>query len=388
MIERDDLKAAVGAGILTEAQAASLAGLADSRRGARSDLAPGDEPFELFRGFNEIFIVVGMVILAIGWAAMGAFFIEGGNYFSRTVIYAVAGAVMVWLLSEYFIRRRRMVAPAIALSILWAINASIGFSAEFSQPFMVAQQDFSSLPLPLALTTLALFVHWMRFRVPFAMALIALGTFAVALVWASTTGGSPQSFDDLFLLSAGGPFAWITLLIGLGVFAVAMVFDMSDPHRVTRRAANGFWLHVVAAPALVNTIALTLLDSDSFAPLAAVLALFALIAVIIDRRIWHSRSANTSDRTRKVIWYGYSYRWLKPKDAMTVQHLYAGMHPIQRQILGDGLSANGVYDPAPGDVPLRAWLEEHDPEAAGGSPHGESQSRPPGMERGKNTGRY
>lgn len=111
-------------------------------------------------------------------------------------------------------------------------------------------------------------------------------------------------------------------------------------------------------------------------------------AVIIDRRIWHSRSANTSDRTRKVIWYGYSYRWLKPKDAMTVEHLYAGMDPVRRQVLGDGLSANGVYDPRPGDVPLRAWLEEHDPEAAGGSPHGKSQSRPPGMERGKNTGRY
>jgi hypothetical protein len=25
-----------------------------------------------------------------------------------------------------------------------------------------------------------------------------------------------------------------------------------------------------------------------------------------ESRIWHSRSANTSDRTRKVIWYGYS----------------------------------------------------------------------------------
>jgi hypothetical protein len=27
-----------------------------------------------------------------------------------------------------------------------------------------------------------------------------------------------------------------------------MAFDMSDPHRVTRRAAQGFWLHVVARP--------------------------------------------------------------------------------------------------------------------------------------------
>ncbi|MEO2011828.1 MAG: phytanoyl-CoA dioxygenase family protein [Pirellulaceae bacterium] len=110
-------------------------------------------------------------------------------------------------------------------------------------------------------------------------------------------------------------------------------------------------------------------------------------AVLLDRRTWHSRSANTSEMTRKVVWFGYSYRWLRPKDAMTVQHLYAGLDPIRRQILGDGLSANGVYDPVDADVPLRQWLREHDPAAADPSPHGRSQSRPPAMVRGKNLGR-
>ncbi len=110
-------------------------------------------------------------------------------------------------------------------------------------------------------------------------------------------------------------------------------------------------------------------------------------AVLLDRRTWHSRSANVSNMTRKVIWYGYSYRWLRPKDAMTVEHLHARLDPIQRQILGDGTSANGTYDPTDADVPLRTWLREHCPEAAGPSPHGRSQSRPPAMVRGKNTGR-
>jgi hypothetical protein len=56
---------------------------------------------------------------------------------------------------------------------------------------------------------------------------------------------------------------------------------------VTRRSANGFWLHLVAAPALVNTVALSLLDQDSAAAnliLLAVLAFFAAVAIIIDRR--------------------------------------------------------------------------------------------------------
>jgi ectoine hydroxylase len=110
-------------------------------------------------------------------------------------------------------------------------------------------------------------------------------------------------------------------------------------------------------------------------------------AVLVDRRIWHSRSANLSDQTRKVLWYGYSYRWLRPKDKMTVSHLYPRLDSVRRQILGDGLSNNGVYDPADGDVPLRTWLREHCPEDAERSLHGRSQARPPAMVQGKNTGR-
>ena len=52
-----------------------LASLADSRQGARENLAPGDEPFELFRGFNEIFIVVGLSILYAGWAGLTGLYV-------------------------------------------------------------------------------------------------------------------------------------------------------------------------------------------------------------------------------------------------------------------------------------------------------------------------
>lgn len=286
MIERDDLRAAVGAGIVTEAQAVSLAGLADNRRGARSDLAVGDEPFELFKGFNEIFIIVGLLILAAGWTGvMGVYYVSNiANPQQFGLVNGGVGAVVLWLLSEYFIRKRRMVGPAIALSILFAINAALALTAYFAQPFMVAQQDYSSLPWPFTLGTVALFIYWLRFRVPFAMAMIAVGLFIVSIMVVATSQGTPQSASDLFLLSAGGPFAWITLALGFAVFAAAMAFDMSDPHRVTRRSANGFWLHVVAAPALVNTLALTLLESNAHLALFGVMMVFAIVAIIIDRR--------------------------------------------------------------------------------------------------------
>jgi len=252
-------------------------------------LAPGDEPFELFKGFNEIFIVIGLLILATGWIGVNAVTMvtEFVNYRIQVMTMAGIGAVALWGLSEYFIRRRRMVAPAIALSILFAGNAASGFVAGNSLPFMIVQADFSSLPWPMVLTTLALFVFWWRFRVPFALAMIAVSMFVVALLVAAVAAGTPSGFKDLFLLSAGGPFAWITLVLGLAVFIVAMMFDMSDPHRVTRRSANGFWLHIVAAPALINTIALSFLERDGAGTnliLLVVLALFALVAIVIDRR--------------------------------------------------------------------------------------------------------
>lgn len=286
MIEEADLKAAVSSGLLSEKQAAGLKSLSDSRRGARENLAVGDEPFELFRGFNEIFIVIGLIILATGWYAVTSLMLgdEVINLQSHAARVSFVAAIAIWLLSEYFVRHRRMVGPAIMVCIMFAGNAAFGLVSVMSEPFMIAQNDFSSVPLPLLLTTVVLLVYWWRFRVPFAMAMIAIGLFATAIIFTASRGGRINDPGDLFLLSADGPFALITLGLGICVFIIAMIFDMSDPHRVTRRSANGFWLHVVAAPALINTIALTLMDQGSSAALFGVLMIFALVAIIIDRR--------------------------------------------------------------------------------------------------------
>ena len=83
-------------------------------------------------------------------------------------------------------------------------------------------------------------------------------------------------------------------------------------------------------------------------------------AVFFDRRIWHTSSSNTSDSARKVLFYGYSYRWLRPRDNMTVDHIMAGIDPIRQQLLGAAPSGgNGYSSPKPVDVPLRAWMQEN-----------------------------
>ena len=289
MIQRDDIRAAVASGLIDERQAAGLISLADSRRGARENLAVGDEPFELFKGFNEIFIVIGLLILSTGWWLIAAVIIADNmaSVFSTAATIGAISVGVIWLLSEYFIRKRRMVAPAIMLSLMFAGSVAVVLNLMLAEPFMVAQNDYSSVPFPLLLGTLSLLIYWWRFRVPFAMAMIAVGLFATAMVYAASQGGTVENVTDFFLLSADGPFAWITLVLGALVFTVAMIFDMSDPYRVTRRSANGFWLHVVAAPALVNTMALSLIAQESQMSnllLLAVLALFAVVAIVIDRR--------------------------------------------------------------------------------------------------------
>ncbi len=87
-------------------------------------------------------------------------------------------------------------------------------------------------------------------------------------------------------------------------------------------------------------------------------------AVFFDRRIWHAGTPNWSDVTRKVLFYGYGYRWIRTKDDMTVQHLWDESDPIRRQLLGWGSNANGFFSPQEEDVPLRTWLREYQPERA------------------------
>jgi len=336
MITRDDLRAAVGAGLVSEAQAAGLVTLADQRVNARVSATAGEEPFELFRGFNEIFIVVGLWILGMGWFGVWALIAGTSNGFGTTwAIACIATAAVIAVLSEYFIRRRRMVAPAIALSIAWTFNAFWFWALRFDSFTLLGGVDPGIIALPLGLTVLTVAAFWWRYRVPFAMALMAAAAFGVVLSVLGAATGQDATFAGVFMLSGTGPFAWGTLIFGLALFSLAMWFDMSDPHRMTLRSANGFWLHVIAAPAIVNTIALSLLVSGqtwALVVLTAVLGIVAAVAVIIDRR---SFLISAVGYTVAVVW--------------TVSN--GGSAAIAILLLGAGLVGLGA-----GWQTVRAWI--------------------------------
>ena len=80
------------------------------------------------------------------------------------------------------------------------------------------------------------------------------------------------------------------LILGLGIFSIAMRFDLSDPERVTRRTDIAFWLHLLAAPLIVHPLVSGMLGDARLpdaATAGAILAIFAAlgaVAVLVDRR--------------------------------------------------------------------------------------------------------
>ena len=59
-------------------------------------------------------------------------------------------------------------------------------------------------------------------------------------------------------------------------------------------------------------------------------------ALLFENRIFHTAAPNRSDRTSKVLIFGYSYRWMKPEVYLDVpnQDYLNRANPIVRQLLG------------------------------------------------------
>ena len=84
-------------------------------------------------------------------------------------------------------------------------------------------------------------------------------------------------------------------------------------------------------------------------------------AVFFDRRIWHCGSPNRWTQKRKALFYGYSYRWLKFRDNMTIDKYLPDADPIRQQLLGapGPTGWHGFTSPRDEDVPLKGWIAEH-----------------------------
>jgi len=284
---QDDLRAAVAAGILTEAQAASVTALAQSRAGQRQTMPAEDEPFEFFRGFSEIFVSIGLVILLSGIALMLGWF--GGAALTSTLPLICAG--IAWWWAGYFTLKRRMNLPSMVLAL--AFGSGIYLST-VSTLVLVDMPLRGAVVSAFLLAAAGMAVWYNRFRLPFSA--FVLGVCILGAVYTLTASlenlgglatGSGTGLSALFDLRDSPQFASATLAFGVGCFLVGMWFDTRDPYRLGRHGATAFWLHLLAAPALVNTVALTLYNTGGGQGIALlILALLAItaLALIIDRR--------------------------------------------------------------------------------------------------------
>lgn len=348
----EDLRAAVAAGIVTEAQAASLNALANSRNGKRATLPAEDEPFEFFRGFSEIFISIGLVILLAGVTALLTVF--GG--FALLTLVPLATAAIAWWWAGYFTLKRRMTLPSMVLATAYGTGIVI---FAFSLLARGGLGERSIAIAGFALSAAAMVLWYRRFRLPFS-AFLAGGAMlgVVYSLTASATNLGPIATGNyrlLFDLSASPAFATATLLFGIGAFLTGMWFDTRDPHRLGRHSATAFWCHLLAAPALVNTVAVTLMNGGGTGFLTIALILITLLALVIDRR---------SFLTAAIVYIAVVIAWVMGEGDGT-EWIFILL------LLGAFITAIGTWW-----VQLRGWIMQRLPDFPGKSslpPYGSTE---------------
>ncbi len=290
MVSKSDLERGVEQGIISPDQLNKLASIVSEDGDGnppQTDLdqdalrEADDEAPRFIRSFGDLFI-------AIGTGFLGAGVMSAVSFLDNTIAAQVAGLVLIWLAAEWLTGYLRISAPSIVLSVLFT-----GFSAYFMAAALDASRwstlaTYETFMIVSAAAMVAAGLFYLRFRLPFALAIVGL-----TIVGLAFTAIGVISSD--FLLSN---FRWIIGLGGLSLFSAAMWFDFKDPYRNSTNSDCGFWLHLIAAPMLTHAVlwdshpAITSLQKafgttpviNSWMVIAIFFVLFGIIALIINRR--------------------------------------------------------------------------------------------------------
>ncbi len=227
------------------------------------------------RGFHDVLITVGIVIALTGAAALMS---------SLVLVPAVI------LLAEILVKRQRLALPAFALTnayvigVVWLVFSALGNATAGTLSQMISIYAASAA---------ALVPYYWRYRVPVSLAALILS--AIGFCFFATLGVIGQTSLDSDAVAL--PALLAGLVFSLLAFGAAMYFDVRDRLRVTRRSDVAFWLHLGAAPALLNSaLGLALWNSGSrglwLQNLASgqaivallIITLFMLTGIAIDRR--------------------------------------------------------------------------------------------------------
>lgn len=166
-----------------------------------------------------------------------------------------------------------MALPAIALLVAFVASVFASVILFFGGPSQ------NVLMLAAAISSVAAWLHWQRFRVPITVAVGAETAVLFVIVLLASI------FPALHRYMMGMIF-----LGGIVIFCIAMRWDMADLKRVSRKSDVAFWLHLSAAPLIVHPVFTNLgifHGNQSANSIIIVLLLYlvlTLISLIIDRR--------------------------------------------------------------------------------------------------------
>ncbi|MEQ9507341.1 MAG: hypothetical protein RLO80_13865 [Hyphomonas sp.] len=299
MFDRSDIRAAVEAGIITRDQGSRLEAFLANRADPVTQASPNaDENLRFLNNFNDIFITIGIVILAMGLTGItGLFFgpkfwsmVTGGNAgaFGAIILMPVAG--IMWLLAEYFGRRRRMLLPTMAAITVFTLYSGLSFgmvasgltgaNASTVTSFTQAWDTLGNTGMGTFIGGgIAALIAWLRFRLPFCMFLMAACAAATAYTFAGFFGNAGLVFGGL-----------LSVIIGIATLGAAIWFDQKDPGRITRLSDNAFWLHMAAAPQIILGLRVMVMGSSGSASTFEAMILLAclfglgLLSLALNRR--------------------------------------------------------------------------------------------------------
>ena len=261
MADRGALEAAAAAGVIEAGQVGPLHDFLASRAAGVAASPSGEEDLRFIRNFHDVFLAIGILLLAVGLAIGVSVFVATAGLTDGQpaailsgALFAGCGAVM-WALGEVFARRRRLFLPAIAivcaLTAFMVIAAALLYTGVLlGRGFEETNWDLSAMPpelrigilIAVAFAFIAPFAFYLRFRLPFSLGLAGGGAAFFVIVAALIA-----NFD---LTMSALPALY--LVLGIMLFLAAIAFDARDPARTTQFSDNGFWLHFAAAPLILN----------------------------------------------------------------------------------------------------------------------------------------
>ncbi len=232
------------------------------------------------RGFHDILISIGIIAGLIGLLGIGSAF-------------AVVPGVIV--LAEIFVKRQRLALPAFVLTGFFSASVFVATIPIVDEIYTGMRDIWEPYAVFFVVLALALSAFYWRYRVPVAFAALMVSGIATIVLTIHAIILRLSGKDNLVF---DYPSVWSLLLgsFAVLVFGFALRLDLADPLRITRRSDAAFWMHLVAAPALLYTmISLIFLNSASnwfntdmgitqAGSIIASVIMLMLVGIILDRR--------------------------------------------------------------------------------------------------------